>query len=269
MTSTSQIYRTYLKGVVRLNALAKSAAVRLTKVTGKSRVAIHPKHLIKTGANQQWYLEGITAGCRVLDVGCGNGAHALWAASRQASVVGIDYNWLHLKTGRILGAEQKRNNLVFLYGSVEQRFPFRDQCFDRVLLLDVIEHLYGRVEVLREINRVLRPGGMLFLSAPNRETSWKQKLKAAELFYFTDPDHKIEYTWKELQSELKEGGFEPQGEPLPIVYDTPWAGLIDLSGGLSLSLYRRLSQWKMNMAQHYPQESIGWRVVCRKTSVDL
>jgi 2-polyprenyl-3-methyl-5-hydroxy-6-metoxy-1,4-benzoquinol methylase len=263
------LYRAYLKGVVRLNVLAKSAAVRLTKLTGKSRVAIHPKHLIKTEANQQWYLQAITPGCRVLDVGCGNGAHALWAASRQARVVGIDYNWHHLKTGRVLTAEQKQDNLVFLYGRVEQQFPFKNHCFDRVLLLDVIEHLHQRINVLREINRVMRPGGLLFLSAPNRETSWKRKLKAAELFYYTDPDHKIEYAWAELQSELQAGGFELQGEPLPIVYDTAWAGLIDLSGGLSLSLYRRLSQWKSDMAQRYLQESIGWRIVCRKTDVDL
>jgi 2-polyprenyl-3-methyl-5-hydroxy-6-metoxy-1,4-benzoquinol methylase len=261
---TKRLYQAYLKGVVRLNVLAKSAAVRLTKLTGKSRVAIHPKHLIKTEASQQWYLEGLTPGCRVLDVGCGNGSHALWAASCQASVVGIDYNWLHLKTGQVLSVEQKQNNVAFLYGSVEQRLPFTTHCFDRVLLLDVIEHLYRRIEVLREINRVLRPGGLLFLSAPNRETSWKRTLKRAGLFYFTDPDHKVEYTWEELQSELQVGGFKVQGAPLPIVYDTAWAGLIDVSGGLSLPLYRRLSQWKVEMAQRYPQESIGWRVVCHK-----
>lgn len=254
----------YLRAVVRVNVLAKSAAVRLTRLTGKSHVPIHPKHLIKTEANQQWYLEGLEPGFWVLDVGCGNGAHSLWAAGRPVRVVGVDYNWGHLQTGRALSRAQGKANLSFLFGSVEQSLPFPDQCFDRVLLLDVIEHLYRRVEVLREIRRVLRPGGLLFVSAPNRNTSWKQKLKAAGLFYYTDPDHKIEYSWEELAAELAAGGFEAQGEPLTIVYDTPWAGLIDLSGGFSLGLYRWLSRWKGRMVERYPQETIGWRVASRK-----
>lgn len=264
MTPAMQLYRTYLKGVVRLNVLAKSAAVRLTKLTGKSPMPIHPKHLIKTEANQHWYLTKIEPGSLVLDVGCGNGAHSLAAAGQAARVAGIDYNWNHLQMARRLSVMQKKENATFLFGSVEQTLPFPNGCFDRVLLLDVIEHLVDRVGTLREIYRVLRPEGMLFVSAPNRETSWKRKLKSVGLFYYTDPDHKIEYTWEELCTELRDGGFEPQGQPQPIVYDTPWAGLIDLTGGVSLSLYRRLSRWKALAVNRYPQETIGWRIACRK-----
>jgi SAM-dependent methyltransferase len=142
--------------------------------------------------------------------------------------------------------------------------PFPNGCFERVLLLDVIEHLVDRVGTLSEIHRVLRPDGLLFVAAPNRDTGWKRKLKSAGLFYYTDPDHKIEYTWQELQAELRAGGFEPQGQPQLIVYDTPWAGLIDLTGGLSLSLYRQLSRWKALTVNRYPQETIGWRITCGK-----
>lgn len=262
MTLTNRIYRSYLKSVVRLNVLAKSAAVRLTRLTGKSPVPIHPKHLIKTEANQHWYLSEIEPGSLVLDVGCGNGAHSLAAARRPAAVVGVDYNWNHLQTGRTLSVMQNKLTVTFLFGSVEQNLPFPNGCFDRVLLLDVIEHLVDRVSTLREIHRVLRPEGLLFVSAPNRETSWKRKLKSAGMFYYTDPDHKIEYTWEELQAELQAGGFETQGQPQLIVYDTPWAGLIDLTGGLSLSLYRRLSRWKARAVNQHPQETIGWRITC-------
>jgi SAM-dependent methyltransferase len=261
---TNQLYRAYLNGIVQFNALAKSAAVRLTRLTGKSPVPIHPKHLIKTEANQQWYLTKIEPGSRVLDVGCGNGAHSLAAAGQASRVVGIDYNWNHLLTGKRLSVMQNKANVAFLFGSVEQVLPFPNGCFERVLLLDVIEHLVDRVGTLSEIHRVLRPDGLLFVAAPNRDTGWKRKLKSAGLFYYTDPDHKIEYTWQELQAELRAGGFEPQGQPQLIVYDTPWAGLIDLTGGLSLSLYRQLSRWKALTVNRYPQETIGWRITCGK-----
>lgn len=64
--------RAYLRFVVWLNRKAKSAAVRLTHLTGKSNVLLHPKHLVAGGENQAWYLRHIKPGVRVLDVGSSN-----------------------------------------------------------------------------------------------------------------------------------------------------------------------------------------------------
>jgi hypothetical protein len=50
---------------------------------------------------------------------------------------------------------------------------------------------------------------------------------------------------------------------MPVVYDTPWAGIIDAVGGLSLGLYTRLSRWKRAVALRRPDESTGFRVVAR------
>jgi hypothetical protein len=47
------------------------------------------------------------------------------------------------------------------------------------------------------------------------------------------------------------------------VYDTPWAGVIDAVGGLSLGLYARLGRWKRDVALARPGESTGFRVVAR------
>ena len=71
-------------------------------------------------------------------------------------------------------------------------------------------------------------------------------------------------TRDEIVAERAAGGFEPAGPIEPIVYDTPWAGLIDVIGGLSLTIYRRLSVWKRNAALRHPEESTGFRVVARK-----
>jgi len=120
--------------------------------------------------------------------------------------------------------------------------------------------------VLGEIARVLRPDGRLLVSAPNRETSWRRRLRAAGLFAYSDPDHKIEYTETEFLSELWAGGFAPDGPVMPVVYDTAWAGVIDVVGGLSLPAYRRLSAWKRQAALRQPAESIGFRVVARRSA---
>jgi hypothetical protein len=113
---------------------------------------------------------------------------------------------------------------------------------------------------------VLKDDGRLLVSGPNRENSWRRTLRAAGLFSYSDPDHKIEYTREEFLAELREAGFEPEGAVMPVVLDTPWAGVIDAVGGVSLSLYDRLSRWKREAALRRPEESTGFRVVARKRS---
>ena len=258
------IERVYLRAIQYLNTKLKSASMRLTRWTGKSSVYIHPKHLAGLEDGHHWYTEHLEPGDVVLDVGCGSGAHALRAAGRCRLVVGFDYDGCQLAIGQQLAAERGVENLRLSKASAEASLPFADSTFDKVLFLDVLEHLHQRQTALCEIRRVLSDGGILFLAAPNRETSWKRRLEASGLFHYSDPDHKIEYSREELEAELEEGGFRVEGEFVPIVYDTPWAGLIDFVGGLSLSAYRRLSRWKREAVRRHPHESTGWQVMCRK-----
>jgi len=210
-----------------LNRRGKSVGVRLVKYTGKSPHFIHPKHLVESPWHG-WYLDYLRQRDLVLDVGCANGAHTLRAATRCARIFGCDY--------------------------------------DAALFLDVIEHLDPRIAVLREIRRVLRDDGRLLVSGPNRDTSWRRRLREAELFDYSDPDHKVEYSRAEFVAELCAGGFAVSGELMPVVYDTRWAGAIDALGGLTLSLYRRLASWKRAMALRYPDESTGFQAVAVKAA---
>ena len=131
-----------------------------------------------------------------------------------------------------------------------------------MLFLDVIEHLMPHQAVLAGIRRVLRPGGRLLVSGPNREGRWRATVLSAR-FSFRDEDHKIEYT-SEFLAELGQASFVVEGPLEPGDYDTPWAGLIDVVGGLSLGLYARLARWKRVRALAEPRESTGFRAVCRK-----
>ena len=251
-----------VRAVDVVNRKGKSAGVRLVRYTGKSPHFIHPKHLVDTPWHD-WYVEHLKPSDVVLDVGCANGAHTLAAARACRRIYGMDYDPRHLLVARRTAAARGLGNVHLFAWDVTRAFPFPDGTLDAALFLDVIEHLHPRVAVLREIRRVLRPDGRLLVSGPNRDSTWRRRLRAAGLFAYSDPDHKIEYTAEEFVAELAAGGFVPASPVMPVVYDTPWAGLIDAVGGVSLGLYARLSRWKREAALRRPQESTGFQVVAR------
>jgi SAM-dependent methyltransferase len=254
--------RWVVRAVDLVNRKGKSVGVRLVRYTGKSSHFIHPKHLVDSPWHD-WYVEHLTPSDVVLDVGCANGAHTVVAAARCRRIYGLEYDPGHLAVARRTAAARGLANAHFFAWGVTQRLPFADASFDAALFLDVIEHLHPRVAVLREIRRVLRPGGTLLVSGPNRDSSWRRRLRAAGLFAYSDPDHKIEYTREEFVAELAAGGFAPAAPVMPVVYDTPWAGAIDAIGGVSLGLYARLARWKREAALRRPHESTGFQVVAR------
>lgn len=255
------LLRAALSAVVSANAKAKRLAIRLTKWTGKSRQYVHPKHLLGETDEQYWYLAHLWPGDRLLDVGCGNAMHTLKAARRCAQVTGADLSGASLGVGIRTARAQGARNIRLVRADVEAGLPFRSGSFDKVLCLDLLEHVHKRDFLLGEIHRVLRPGSALLLAVPNRATSWKRWLERAGLFAYSDPDHKIEYTLPELE-ELGRNGFAVE-QVHPTVYDTPLVGLIDVVGAVSLAAYRRLSALRRSLAARYPDENAGFYVVCR------
>ncbi|CAM3658579.1 class I SAM-dependent methyltransferase [Kibdelosporangium persicum] len=100
----------------------------------------------------------------VLEAGCGEGYGADLLARDAKAVIGLDYDVLtseHVarKYPRI---HMVRGNLVML--------PFAGESIDVVANLQVIEHLWEQERFLRECLRVLRPGGRLLITTPNRIT---------------------------------------------------------------------------------------------------
>lgn len=100
----------------------------------------------------------------VLEAGCGEGYGADLLARDAAAVVGLDYDPLTAAhVGRAYPAVRAvRGNLASL--------PLRSSTVDVVANLQVIEHLWDQEGFLRECFRVLRPGGRLLVTTPNRIT---------------------------------------------------------------------------------------------------
>ena len=250
--------------LVKKTTLLSALSCRLVKFTGKHPEPIHPKHLITL--RSPWYLSYIKKTDIVLDIGCNNGQHTLRIAKNSAHVFGIDYDRRMLE---IAAREIKRaglKNVTVKEVNIENGLPFKSKKFDAVIFLDVLEHLNNREHIMFEVKRVLKSKGMLLLSVPNSDTAWKRIQKRCGLNYFSDPDHKVEYTKKEIVHYLKKAKFNIKNV-FPVTFDTPWVGFIDVLGGISLTCYRQLSMWRRNKALVNPQESIGFEIISQKQSV--
>jgi ubiquinone/menaquinone biosynthesis C-methylase UbiE len=234
---------------------------RLVKWTGKSPYRIHPKHFLHTQSHH-WYLSYIDPFDVILDVGCGNGMHTIACASHCREAYGFDHNPKQLGIGETKVREEGIDNVCLAEGNAEEDWDYPDAYFDKVMILDVLEHVHRRDFVLKETRRVLKASGRMLLSIPQRNTSWKNLRASVGLFAYADPDHKIEYTRDEIEEELARNGFTCEVVD-PIVYDTWLGGLIDLTGGISLKLYGRLAQWKRDRALQRPSESSGFRILAR------
>lgn len=244
--------------LVKKSRVLSALAMRVVKLTGKSRYAIHPKHLISI--EKPWYLAKINKNDIVLDLGCNNGQHSLKIAKHCRKIVGLDYDQQQLNIATASAKDKKITNAQFKKQDLEQKLPLKSNSIDKIIFLDVLEHLVKRQQILREISRVLKPKGLLFLAVPNVETSWKKLQQQVGLNCYGDPDHKIEYTKTSISQELTKAGLKIV-DSKPVVFDTPWVGFIDLLGGFSLSLYAQITKIKKQKAKNNPQESTGFRIV--------
>lgn len=100
---------------------------------------------------------------RVLDAGCGGGGMPLSLAEHAAFVVGIDPVNRFGDAGVRLARERGLPHLHFLQAD-GMRLPFADGAFDLVLSHAVIEHVQDAPLYLREMRRVMAPGGRMLLS---------------------------------------------------------------------------------------------------------
>lgn len=108
------------------------------------------------------YVEGKS----VLDVatGIGYGAHLLASRGAAASVTGVDISQEAIRTA----CERYRHTALHFRLIVPGPFPFADDSFEAVVSFETIEHTPDPASFLREIRRVLRPGGVLIISTPNK-----------------------------------------------------------------------------------------------------
>jgi SAM-dependent methyltransferase len=103
-----------------------------------------------------------------LEVACGSGGITCrMALETGAACVGVDINARGIEAARTMAREQNLSSQVsFQVVDAGQRLPFPDESFDAAFCNDSINHLPGRLNVLRDWHRVLRPRGRLLFTDP-------------------------------------------------------------------------------------------------------
>lgn len=153
--------------------------------------------MFRTEETLWWYLalrdmvgdllrQHLAPGARVLDCGCGTGMNSAFLQSRGYQVVGAFDPWQHaVAYTRSRGIKRVARASVL-------RLPVKESSVDAVLLIDVLGILDepDQVRALHEINRVLRPGGILIIHAAALEwlrsqhdviVNWKRRFTRPEL----------------------------------------------------------------------------------------
>ncbi|MEA1996701.1 MAG: class I SAM-dependent methyltransferase, partial [Gemmatimonadota bacterium] len=160
---------------------------------------------------------GMVEGVDVLDLGCHLAIYSCFLAVKGHRVVGADVD---RETLEIAKKKYSHPNLriVLLDG---ERLDFEDNSFDCVLLLEVLEHCQDPRGLVREIHRVLRPGGSLVLSVPNAASyhtfarsillnipSYFRKMESWPEFAYDQRDHYFYWDPFTLYRLLNKEGFK-------------------------------------------------------------
>lgn len=159
-------------------------------------------------------------GRKLLDIGCGTGANAK-ALEELGTVLAADASEQALQFCRARG-------LQHTVASLSEQMGVRTESVDVVTALDVLEHVERDVEAMREILRVLKPGGILLATVPAFGFLWSEHDEALH--------HRRRYTMGELRNKLSLAGFETARSTyfitalfLPILVMRVWQGMVKKS----------------------------------------
>ena len=194
-------------------------------------------------------------GDRVLDMGCGAGRHAFALYRRGAHVTALDMDATELKdvaamfTAMALEGEATEGGSAAAVRGTAYGLPFPDATFDRVVCSEVLEHLHEDSRAMRELVRVLKPGGLMAVTVPR----WGPELVCWALssaYHEVEGGHVRIYRGTELTRRLEAAGLQPVGGHHTHALHAPYwwlkcaVGVTD-GDNPAVKAYHRLLVWDM------------------------
>ncbi len=142
------------------------------------------------------YVFNLLSGKKVLDLGCRDGKYL---SLLTPDSIGLDLDFQALKFCRTRGLKVVRADLN------EWNLPFRRSTFDAVLLSHVLEHVEAPVQLLKKVNPLLRPEGLLVIGLPVEGGIVGLKYR-----YYNGPEgHLYSFSLHNLQKPLRITGYIP------------------------------------------------------------
>lgn len=112
-------------------------------------------------------IEGIGAqnGDSIIDIGCGDGyyLYLLSNLGLKLNLTGTDYD----KNGLKKAKQNLYEKIPLVQGDLMKKLPFKANSFDKAVMSEVAEHLPDALKGLREVYRIIKPGGVLCLTVPD------------------------------------------------------------------------------------------------------
>lgn len=198
---------------------------------------------------------GIHGGTQVLDLGCGQGRHALEALRRGAQVIAADLDEGALADVEVMAAAMIEGGEVSAGGGLSVRhadalhLPFDDDAFDVVIVSEVLEHIPNDRAAIGEIHRVLRRGGLAAVTVPRNlpeRVCW-----ALSTEYHSNPGGHVRiYRGDELLGRLCGVGLVPRGREHAHALHSPYWWLkcavgVRRDDAVLPRLYHRFLVWEM------------------------
>lgn len=148
-------------------------------------ITAYPKQLVKYLYDKY----SMKPGQKILDIGCGRGE------------ITKEFSNLKLKIEAVDKDKSKEHDFKIKYLDVEKdKFTYKNNTFDIVFSKSVLEHLSDPTNFMKEIYRILKPGGLVILMTPD----WVSQMK----IFFNDYTHKQPYTKYGLYDLLKIFNFK-------------------------------------------------------------
>jgi SAM-dependent methyltransferase len=170
---------------------------------------------------------GLAPGERLLDLGAGRGRHLFEGMRRGARVTALDYSGADLKdavavAGAMLaGGEAGPEVWAGAVNADALQLPFPAETFDRIVVSEVLEHIWDDERALVEVVRVLRPGGRLAATVPTR---WPERVAWAlsHRYHDTPGGHVRIYRQRDLETKLERAGLFLRGSHHAHAFHSPY-----------------------------------------------
>lgn len=218
----------------------------------------------------------ITGEAMILDAGCGNGNTSIWIAHEypDSNIIGIDLSATRIANANQLLAKQSddvQKRVKFVKGSLTT-LPFEDNFFTHIISQATLYHVNHRIEALRELYRVLKPGGSFILDdllKPHSNISADSKKFVYDRLLF-DTD----FNFLSYQEALNRIGFHVMyAEDISEHLAKSYSYLQEITKTLSQQNtphsqeYKDLSMAYNHMVEAIRRQDLGWAMItCKKNS---